>query len=71
MSDERNRQMTDDPLERVFDRYGVLGIFVLVIAVLALFSVWLFVVSVFPVALSVPVLIAAWMLWNVRGKKDE
>lgn len=63
--------MTDDPIERVFDRYGVLGIFVLVIAVLALFSGWLIVISVFPVVLSVPVLIAAWMIWNVRGKKDD
>lgn len=63
--------MTDDPIERVFDRYGVLGIIVLVIAVLALFAVWLIVISVFPVALSVPVLIAAWMIWNVRGDDDE
>ena len=63
--------MSDDILDKVMNRYGVIGGFVFAISVGVLFAAWLFVSFFYPPAFFAPILAAGWMMWRVTGGKDE
>ena len=59
--------MIGDTIDKILDRYGLLGALALVLALVVLIHVWLAASVIYPVAFLTPVLIAIWMVWRVRG----
>jgi len=63
--------MTEEIIDKILDRYGVLGGLTLVLALMVLILVWIYLCIVYPIFIFVPVLLAAWMVGKVMGEKDE
>lgn len=63
--------MSEDILDKVMKRYGLIGVLAVAISVCVLFVSWLFASYHYPPAFFAPILAAGWMLWRVTGGKDE
>ena len=63
--------MSEDILDKVMNRYGVIGFIVFATSVGVLFAAWLLVSLFYPPVFLAPILVSGWMIWTFKGGKDE
>jgi len=63
--------MDYDIIEKILNRYGILGAFAVALSVMVFLLAWVFAFMHYPVAILTPCVIAGWMAWKVKGETDE
>lgn len=57
--------MNDDIMDKILDRYGPIGLIIVIFSGLAVLFAWIIVSLMYPILFTLPVLIAIWMIWSV------
>lgn len=57
--------MDDDILDKVMDRYGVVGLTIVIISGLGILFAWIILSLIYPIFFAFPILLAIWMVWSV------
>ena len=63
--------MDNDIIDRVWGKYGVIGLFLVCVSALVLFSAWLVAVGLWIWPAALPVLAVLWMVWRTRKENKD